>query len=148
MSEADAWLLNPGPGLQAAVGALELVHLLPDTPTLFEVPHCPPHCHRVLVWQEEILPLVDLATRLMGRPPADTPGLIAVVAYQEQPNAEPNHGALALDTPPTRIRVNDAHACALPEGQDHWRPLAIACFDHAGSVPVPVLDLQRLFSSP
>ncbi len=43
MSEVNAWLLDLGEGLYAAIGELEMVHLLPDAPALFDVPQSPPY---------------------------------------------------------------------------------------------------------
>lgn len=150
MSEANAWLLDLGRGLHAAVGELEMVHVLPDAPTLFEVPQTPDYCRQVLVWQGEVLPLMDVAMRLVARPASESGsrGLIVVTAFQQYPGAAPRHGALLLSTAPVRIRVNDAQACELPESQPVWRRLAVACFEHSDRGPVPVLDLRALFSLP
>lgn len=144
MSEADAWLLDLGSGLHAAVGLLELIHLIPDPPERFEIPLCPPYCSRVFLWQEEILPLMDLETRLLHHPAQAHPKLIAILGYGE----EPQHGALVLNTPPLRIRVRDEQACALPDELAYWQGFTLACFRHTRLGAVPILDLQGLFSSP
>lgn len=150
MSEVNAWLLDLGAGLHAAVGQLEMVHVLPDTPTLFEIPQSPAYCRQVFVWQGEVLPLMDVARRLAARPPSvnGSRGQIVITAFQEYPGAASRHGALSVSTAPVRIRVNDSQARALPESQPGWRRLAIACFEHPDRGPVPVLDLRRLFSLP
>ena len=145
MSEVNAWLLDLGEGLLAAVGALEMVHLLPDEPALFEIPQSPIYCRNVLVWQDEILPLMDLAARLLGRPGPVGQDLLAVLAFQEYPGAETRNGALLLKAPPIRIHVNDSQACDLPDSPSDWQHLAIACFELAERRPVPVLDLAKVF---
>ncbi len=144
MSEAEAWLLELGSDLRAAVGLWELIHLIPDPPKLFEIPRCPPYCSRVFLWQEEILPLMDLQTRLLHQPVQPVPKLIAILGYGE----EGQLGALTLRTPPLRIRVRDEQACALPEEQVHWQRFTLACFLHEDYGAVPILDLQGLFASP
>ena len=48
MSEVNAWLLDLGEGLHGAVGALEMVHVLPDAPALFKIPRSPAYCREVL----------------------------------------------------------------------------------------------------
>lgn len=148
MSEVNAWLLDLGEGLHGAVGALEMVHVLPDAPALFEIPRSPAYCREVLVWQGEIMPLMNLAMRLLGRPVAESRDLVAVTAFQEYSGAEPRYGALVLSAPPVRIRVNDSRACELPEAQPDWQRLAIACFRRSDLGPVPVLDLGKVFSPP
>ena len=149
MSEVNAWLLDLGEGLHAAVGELEMVHILPEAPALFEIPQTPDHCRRVLVWRGEVLPLMDIAMRLEARSSAvdGTRGLIAVTAFEEAPGRPARHGALWLNRAPARIRVDDAQACGLPESLPDWRPIAISCFDYAGLGPVPVLDLHTVFST-
>ena len=150
MSEVNAWLLDLGGGLHAAVGGLELNHVLTDAPILFDIPQTPDYCRQVMVWQGEVLPLMDVAMRLTARPSSANAslGLIVVTAFQEYPGATSRHGALLLNTAPVRIRVNDAQACELPESQPGWRRLARACFEHSDLGPVPVLDLRTLFSLP
>jgi hypothetical protein len=148
MSEVNAWLLDLGGGLLAAVGELEMVHMLPDDPELFEIPQSPAYCRNVLVWQGEILPLMNLASRVLDRPVKENRNLVAITAFQEYPGAEVRHGALILHAPPERIRVNDSHACDLSGFQTVWRRLALACFEYTDRGPVPVLDLCNLFLLP
>ncbi len=49
MSDVNAWLLHLGNGLHAAVGELEMIHVLPDFPTLFDIPGSPAYARQVLV---------------------------------------------------------------------------------------------------
>jgi chemotaxis signal transduction protein len=148
MSGVNAWLLDLGDGLHAAVGELELVHVLPDPPTLFEIPQSPAYCRKVLVWEGEMLPLMNLAMRLSVLAVPKSQVLVAITAFQEHPGAALRHGALLLGAPPVQIRVNDSLACELPEAQPDWQRLAIACFRRSDLGPVPVLDLEKVFSLP
>jgi chemotaxis signal transduction protein len=152
MTEVNAWLLNVDAGVPAAVGELEMVHLLPDAPTLYEIPRSPGHCRKVLVWQDAVLPLLDLNARLSLAGTAVTAegqgvhAQIALCAYRAAPGAAQQLGALLLRDIPHRIRVRDADARELPEALLAWRPYAISCFEHATLGPIPVLDLYRVFS--
>lgn len=148
MSETNAWLLDLGDGLHAAVGELEIIHLLPDPPTLFEIPQSPAYCRKVLVWQGEILPLMNIAMRLSVLAVPKNQMLVAITAFQDYPGAAPHYGALSLDGPPVRIRVDDSLACELPEPQSDWQRLAISCFRLSNQDPVPILDLGQVFSLP
>ena len=154
MSTVNAWMLDLGGGLHAAVGEREMIHVLPDAPTLYQIPQSPSHCRQVLVWQGTVLPLMDLSKRLPAGI-SDTPDtaigsreLVVITAFQGHPGDEPRHGALLLRGMPVRIRVSDTDACDLPEPLQPWRPYAIACFDHSGTGPVPVLNLHGVFSLP
>jgi chemotaxis signal transduction protein len=146
MRQVSAWLLSLG-GAWAAIGEGEMVHLLADPPTLHTIPRSPAYCREVLIWEGEILPLMDLARRVHGDPraPAGPRGPIAITAFAGPPGALPGHGALLLHAPPVRIRVSDAQACPLPEPEAAWRPLTISCFEQEGLGPIPVLDLARVF---
>jgi chemotaxis signal transduction protein len=143
MLAMNAWLLDFGDNCMAAVGTRELLHLV-DAPVTFPVPYTPAYCRRVVSWQERLLPVMDIATRL-GTLPRNAP-FLAVVGYQQQRGEHPQFGALKLASPPRQLAVDDAQACALPEENGAWRELAISCFEHLGT-PVPVLDLRRIFGN-
>jgi len=99
----------------------------------------------VLYWNGRLLPALDLAAWL--RADAD-PGpwrLAGIVACQTEPGAMPLLAALRLAAIPTRLRVSDTQACALPTTPAGWSELAVACFRHAGRA-MPVLDLPSLLA--
>lgn len=143
MSGMNAWLLDFGAACQAAVGTRELLHLV-DAPITFAVPYTPEYCRSVVLWQERLLPVMDIAARLGT--PARTAPFLAVIGYQQQRGKYPQFGALMLCSPPRQLTVSDEQACRLPDENSAWRELAISCFEHQGA-PVPVLNLCRIFSS-
>jgi chemotaxis signal transduction protein len=144
MSRMNAWILDFGMGCKAAVGGRELLHLI-DMPTTFSVPCTPLYCRRVVFWQERLLAVMDIASRLNGT--AQQAKYIAVVAYQQRRGDSPLFGALLLATPPLQAAVSDEQACRLPENTLGWDNLAISCFDYLGDA-MPVLNLNRLFETP
>ena len=143
MSRMNAWLLDFGGSCQAAVGTRELLHLV-DMPATFAVPCTPGYCGRVVLRQERLLPLMDIAVRRGGA--SRTTSFLGVVGYQQQRGEYPQFGALALAAPPRQLAVTDDQACRLPEADSAWRELAISCFEHQG-MPIPVLNLNRIFGS-
>lgn len=151
MNKATAWILPITPTVDAAVGELELVHLLPEPPPLFGIPGTPDYCRRVLVWQDRIVPLMDLAERFAapGRDAASVPGLIGVFAYRPEGGGPTGHGALLLRGIPWRLEVGDDQACPLPAWLAGWAPYAGSCFQPEGPHPaVPILRLGRVFAAP
>lgn len=138
----DAWLLALDEGLQAAVGGLELLHLL-EYPDCYPLPGSPPHCAVALLWEEEVLPVVDLGAWLRGREMDPLPTLAAVVQYRVDA-ASVNRGALVLHGPPGLIQVSNEMACELPDSPGGWALLAISCFRWQHRT-VPVVDLARLY---
>ena len=143
MAESTAWVLALDQQLLAAVGEREMVHLI-EAPTLLEVPRSPFYCRQVLVWNDAVLPAMDLAAWLRGQPAHRPQTLVGVFGYQTRPGADPEYGALLLANIPTRTRVTDEQACALPKQPNNWRSLAISCFQQSGH-PIPILDLPRIF---
>lgn len=143
MSCVNAWLLDFGDACQAAVGTRELLHLV-DTPVTYAVPYTPEYCRGVVLWQERVLPVMDIAARL-GALPRTAP-FLAVIGYQRQRGEYPQFGALMLSSPPKQLAVSDGQACRLPDDGSAWRELSISCFEHQGSA-IPVLNLSRIFGS-
>lgn len=85
--DSTAWILTLDGALRAAVGGRELVYLI-EAPTLLDVPLSPPYCRQVLVWNENLLPVMDLAAYLRpGKPARRTQTLAGVFAYQAKSGA-------------------------------------------------------------
>ncbi len=143
MAAANAWLLNLGNSLAAAVGEFELIHVLLDPP-LFQVPLCPPHCNRVLLWEGRLLPVMDLSRRLSERD-GEPHRYAGILAWWEGQKREVRYGALLLAVPPSRIQVRDEESCPLPPQPSAWRSCSLACFLY-GDRPVPILDVSGIFS--
>jgi len=144
MAEGIGWLLNLDGRHRAAVGQGEMVHLI-ETPALMEVPGSPFHCRQALLWEELLLPAMDLAAWLEGQPTPRHQTLAGICAYQPPGATEPAFGALLLADFPRRLRVDDEQASDLPEQPPGWRELAISCFD-TGDGAIPILDLPYIFS--
>lgn len=138
----DAWVLHLGDDVAVAVGYQEMRHLL-EYPSCYPIPTSPSHCSVTLLWEGQVLPVVNLLAWLRDTPMDPIPALVGIVQYRI-------HGpviaaALVLERPPERIQVSNTQACELPPGP--WRCIAHACFHHHEQ-PVPVLDLARIFHSP
>lgn len=153
MNTADAWLLPLSAEVVVAVGLHELRYVLPDTPALFEIPRTPDYCCRVLLWQEHIVPLMDLASRFGIIPDANALQSstvvkpIAIVAYRSEETAAVEHGALLLHGLPWRCSITDEQALELPDALGAWRAYTQACIRlEQDPQAVPVLSLNRLFA--
>lgn len=139
----NAWMLDFGDALRAAVGARVLVQII-DRPRLHPVPCTPSHCHSIYAWQGRLMPVVDVAV-LLGREP-QAPRLLAIAAYQEHAGDAVKFGALLLSAPPAAVIVGNEQACSLPEYPDTWEKFSLSCFGHQGEA-IPVLHLGRIFAS-
>jgi len=141
MSTSSAWLLALGPSYQAAVGLRDMVHLIAAAET-FAIPQAPFYCHQTILWQGNIVPLIDLEGWLKGTATDNATKYVAIVAYQAQDKIE--YGALSLSAPPKRIQVEDSQSCPLPEDPVLWGKISNACFN-AQDTATPILDLAVIF---
>jgi len=142
---AQAWLLEFSRNQVAAVGLHELLEVL-SRPKLYHVPMASARCHQVLVWRDEILPVVDFGADPTSEPDDAAPGgaVTAIAVYQTAPGEPLRHGALQLNVMPKAITVADNMACALPESHPSLSELAISCFFYE-NLAIPVIDLTRVF---
>ena len=147
MEDCNAWVVPLRGDHRAAVGELELVHVLVDPPELFTVHKAPRHCRQVFLWEGVVVPVFDLS-QWLGEGPGDSDnGHLGVFRYRPSRGDTLRYGSLVIEGAPRQVLVNDNQACDLPDDQARWRRVADACFDHAGR-PVPVLNLPRLFGCP
>lgn len=144
MNPVAAWLLNFGGGRLAAVGLSEVLHVT-YSPQVVAVPQTPPHCSRVLVIEDRVLPAWDVAAWLGTAAPERTAALGAIVAYRSGRSSAVQFGALLIAKPPLRIMVSDADACELPPAPKRWRAIAMSCVKHDDEL-IPILDLSWMFS--
>ncbi len=141
---SSAWRLALDRRTFAAIGERELLHLL-EMPTLLAAPMGPHYCRQALIWNDRLLPALDLAAWLHHAPEPEPWLLAGIVAGLPHPGGEPEFAALRLAAIPTRQSVTDAFACALPMQPAGWRSLAWACFRCDGQ-PAPILDLAHILS--
>jgi len=142
---AQAWLLEFDRQQVAAVGLHELVEVL-SRPKLYHVPMSGPRSHQVLVWRDEILPVVGFGSDSDGESEGDMlrAAVTAIAVYQTVPGEPLRHGALQLSGMPKVVSVADNMACALPDTRSSIGDLAISCFFY-DNFSVPVIDLTRVF---
>ncbi len=140
-----AWVLNFGEGIQAAVGHHEMWQVL-ISPKFFNLPCTPPYCCEVAVFQNRILPVLDVSHLLEGKKtiPIMTP-ILGIAVYQNDPTQPLHYGGLHLATMPQSVYVNDEQACDFPAHQPYWEPLAISCFSH-DEIAIPIINLASLFT--
>jgi chemotaxis signal transduction protein len=153
MPVSNAWLLSFSDQLYAAVGNMEMVHILPNVPELTEISHAPVFCKYTIPWESQDLPVMDLASFLYREQEKKKNGtcyndkLIGVVAYYDLEKKQQCHGALLIHKVPVRIEVDDKQACDLPESPVGWAKLANSCFEYTDNKYVPILDIPRIFSN-
>ncbi|MBK6008705.1 chemotaxis protein CheW [Ramlibacter ginsenosidimutans] len=109
-----------------------------ERPEAIRVPGSAPHVLGLLAWRERRIPLIDPDGSL-GVPCKSTPARYAlVIAFEQAPDVQVEHGALALDQLPQFVTVSDTQACDAPQ---RWREQALACFMLGGEA-IPVLGAE------
>jgi chemotaxis signal transduction protein len=140
-----AWLLDFGRGMKAAVGAHEMSHVI-LSPELYEVPCSPAFCDEVLVWQDYILPVLDMNIFLRKQKMMRThSGVVGIAIYQEDRSKPLTYAGLHLAETPVNIFVSDEQACELPAQKKEWGIITISCFTYKNDA-IPIIDLAILFS--
>ena len=141
-----AWRLQFDVGVYAAVGEMEMIHLLQaEELQLFAIPQTPFYCSEVLVWENRIIPVLDVLSWLEEYRVPRTYPIIGIFRYRTGESTEIEYGALAMESIPERISVNDDQASELPRIPRGWRQLALSCIQHEEQL-IPILDLPQLFS--
>jgi chemotaxis signal transduction protein len=144
---ARAWLLDVGGGYLVAAGATYVTEYL-LAPEIIAVPRTPVHCPGVLLWREQLLPIVDLGKLLHANTASTAEWRHAVVlAWQDAPGKPLRHGALVVRAAPFEAFITDDMACALPPEAPVFGQFANSCFSHEEQ-PIPVLDIALLFGRP
>ena len=144
MSESVAWILGFGGSVRVAIGELELIHL-ETQPKLFSVPKAPSYCHNVVIWQDTIVPAIDLGIAFQGHVNVHETCYAAIVRYRKVANGPLAYAALLLGEIPVRMVINDSLACPLPEEPQALKTLAVSCFTLNGE-SIPILELANVFS--
>jgi len=147
--KVPSWIISITDTLSAAVGEFELIHVLPDYPELITVPKTPLYCRQVFVWQNKIIPVMNLAERfgLETNAAGNDRSVMTIFAYRTEKTALPEYAALCLNTTPKRSEVADTQACSLPAELSSWTNYVRCCFqDTESQQAIPILKLEHLFA--
>jgi chemotaxis signal transduction protein len=153
---AKGWLLSMRGPTYAAVGARELVYVLPEEPQIQGIPLAPAPAPGVIVWENRPVPVIDVGLLLRGAEAgaasaATAPGgrreFAAIVAFtgDRAGNAGVELGALILTKVPEQIEVSDDQAREIPDEFIGHGGFFTSCFEHPELGAVPVLDLAAMF---
>jgi len=142
--QSSAWLLDCGGGTRVAVALPSLLHLIEDSSLLFRVPVVPRHLAQVLLWQQRVFPVVDLALQLTGSVPAGSRTYLCMLGWRDG-SEQSDYGALLVRELPRRIQIPDA-SLATPTAPlaGQWQGLAVTYFDWQGQV-IPIIAPAALF---
>jgi len=138
-NERSAWLLHLEDGQSLAIARQQVIEYLAKVESRW-VPDCHPQCSRILLWRDQVLPLLGVEKGRRGRHEH-----VLVIGYVDAENSTLTHRiALSLCQPPIDISVRDLDQCTPADSQtDYWRGAITACFAHQDAA-VPIVDFNRL----
>lgn len=144
MSKAAAWIMKVNDSSYASISQRELAHIIND-PVFIRVPKSPSHCQNIIIWNDNVLPVVDLGELYdaAGSPPRHN--VVAVIIFRDN-NNDLHHGGIALNSSPVLEYVNNSQSCTIPNQARPLEDLTLACFTSEQGHQVPILDMTRLFS--
>ena len=144
MSKAAAWIMNINGRLHVSVSQMELVHII-NNPFYFNIPNAPAYCQNMIIWNDNILPVVDIASLTNYHASHKERNVVAVVIFRDN-NNEVHYGGISQTRSPTLEYVNNSQICQLPELTLDLMDISLSCFSSSDGREVPILDLSKLFS--
>jgi chemotaxis signal transduction protein len=140
MSKSRAIRLDGGGGAAAAIGLHEVIEVVTEG-DIAAVPMAPRHCHELLQWRDQWIPVFDLAAWCGLQ--AESVGQFFVVVGYPADGGGVRYGCMRVPAFPKIVELSDQQACSLPDDAD-WGRIAISCFKGEGKT-VPILSLRKVF---
>jgi hypothetical protein len=139
-----AWLLDCGGGVRVALPLTNLLHLIEDRALLQRVPLVPKHLSNVLLWQQRIFCVVDLAMQFGALVPATAASYVCLLGWCES-DGRSDYGGLLVRELPRRVQIDD-QSLATPTQQlaAQWAGVALTYFDFHGHI-IPIIAPAALF---
>lgn len=140
---ASTWLLPLDQAVNVAVGEYEFIHIV-DQPEYLPIPQTPEYCKHVILWNENIVPVINLSSWFSGQKQSEDAGVVAILIYSNS-DGELLYGGIKLVNIPVLAKVKNDQGCSLPGNADKWREISLSCFKSSNGEVVPILDVAALF---
>ncbi len=148
----QAWLLPLRGERVVAIGHDELRHLLIEPP-IYKLPHAPRFCQSLVMWEEHLLPLYDLAAFMdtdnnsaadetESQDPVDH--IYAVIGFNLGVG-KVDYGAISITEPPLLIDVNDDDVTDIDRQIASRKMVVKSNFEYSGK-RVPIINIKYLFT--
>ena len=145
MNEVAAWVMQIDRMSRVAVGQLELIHIIAN-PEYIEVPKAPRHCKRVVMWNNKVIPVMDLSILVNDASAFYQHNSVAVALYAPEGRHELQYGGIQLIDMPVLDKVSNQQQVTQSELSEQWKPLSVSAYRGRDSDIIPILDLPKLFS--
>jgi len=151
MSEMEhsvsAWLLNISDEETVAISQFEINHI-EEYSEFIKIPKSPPWCNQVMLWKNQILPVLDFTksrnSSLLNETTSDHSFMLAIVRIFNGNEQGCRYGAIRILHPPVLEKISNDQGRQKNDINSSWKDISLAAFS-AGDVIVPVLNLNALF---
>ncbi|MCW9015183.1 MAG: chemotaxis protein CheW [Gammaproteobacteria bacterium] len=145
MNKAQAWLLQIDRKTRVAVGHLELIHIV-NYPEYYDVPRSPEHCKRVILWNKNIIPVIDMSMLIDGISTYYHKNKIAIAMYENSQTGQYEYGGIQLmDTPILKV-IDNNQGVSRSQLSDKWRDYSLSAFK-VNEEMIPIVSIRKIFSS-
>ena len=148
MSETTpAWLLPISDDIHLCIGEIQAQAYIDDV-TLYTVPLTPNHCHKVMFWQDIVIPVINMSVFIDDAViEGNDENYIEhafVLAYQNKDHDPVEFLALRLLSIPEKIQVNDESFCDIPNGYpEKMTPYLLSLFNYNNKL-ISIIDFNKM----
>jgi len=140
----DAWVLTIGQEINIAVGQFELVHII-NRPEYLHVPQAPEYCKQVIIWNNNIVPVINLSSLFLDTNQQDACVAVAILMYEnDQGNLV--YGGIKLMGIPVMEKVFNEQQCKTPSALLKMENMSVSSYMSKTGVITPILNVSSIFS--
>lgn len=144
--QAQAWILDNGQQ-KVSIAFAELVAVI-QKPNVYTLPYAHSWSYCFAYWQNNIIPIVDLSTRLKTRTEAplsatqtNEEAILCILAYPVKEGIA--YGGFLSQALPYDININNDMACHLPAPE--WQTISRSCFSYK-SEAIPIINISAMYA--
>lgn len=146
MHGVDAWVLAIAPDINVAVGQFELVHIV-NQPVYLPIPQAPEYCKQVILWNENIIPVMNLLSFFLDEDQQDACLAVAVLVYENK-QGDFVYGGVKLIDIPVIEKVFNEQQCKTPSALPKMENLTVSSYMSTSGIITPILNVSSTFSRP
>lgn len=145
MNKVPAWLMQVDRISKVAVGQMELIHII-ASPEYVDIPKTPEYCSRIVIWNNRVLPVIDLSSLVTGVSAYYQHNSVAVAMYVDSVTSQYKYGGIQLTDTPVMDHVSDDQFVDAAKLTQAWKAVSISAYRGGEGEVIPILNVEALFS--
>lgn len=143
----SAWVIKVSAEQNIAISQYEISHI-EESPLLKIIPGAPEWCRHVMLWKNQIIPVMDFTYIYSGSDREDNHStMFCILRLFNNDQQTTKYGAIKILQPPVLESVNNHQAINKIDIDSGIRDIAIAAFKRVDESVVPIIDIQKLFNT-